>query len=153
VAWCGLAGVGTLGSVGVVFTSFFVTLSPSTVVIWITAYGSQETNAEARRLGVYRCLDKPLEVAEIQQIALEALEAAGRQTPDVIDRCLLVGLANPRPTCAMKILVRGSWRQSNQVDVPDPHHLFWMLGGLVSMCKFQSVNNSETGRNLRMGEF
>jgi DNA-binding NtrC family response regulator len=60
VAWCGLAGVGTLGSVGVVFTSFFVTLSPSTVVIWITAYGSQETNAEARRLGVYRCLDKPL---------------------------------------------------------------------------------------------
>ena len=61
---------------GVELTEAVRTLSPSTVVIWITAYGSQETNAEARRLGVYRCLDKPLEVAEIRQIAREALETA-----------------------------------------------------------------------------
>jgi DNA-binding NtrC family response regulator len=74
------------GMDGVELTEAVRTLSPGTVVIWITAYGSQETNAEAQRLGVYRCLDKPLEVTEIRQIAREALEAAGRQTPDVIDR-------------------------------------------------------------------
>ncbi len=74
------------GMDGVELTEAVRALSPSTVVIWITAYGSQETSAEARRLGVYRCLDKPLEVTEIRQIAREALEAAGRQTPDVIDR-------------------------------------------------------------------
>ena len=66
---------------GVELTKAVRTLSPSTVVIWITAYGSQETNAEARRLGVYRCLDKPLEVAEIRRVAREALEAAERQIP------------------------------------------------------------------------
>ena len=67
------------GMDGVELTEAIKALSPSTVVIWITAYGSQETSAEAQRLGVYRCLDKPLEVAEIRQIALEALGAAGRQ--------------------------------------------------------------------------
>jgi len=66
---------------GVELTEAVRTLSPSTVVIWITAYGSQETSAEAQRLGVYRCLDKPLEVAEIRQVAREALEAAERQIP------------------------------------------------------------------------
>ena len=66
---------------GVELTEAVRALSPSTVVVWITAYGSQETNAEAQGLGVYRCLDKPLEVAEIRQIALEALEAAERQIP------------------------------------------------------------------------
>lgn len=69
------------GMDGVELTEAVRTLSPSTVVIWITAYGSQETNAEARRLGVYCCLDKPLEVAEIRQTAREALEAAGHQLP------------------------------------------------------------------------
>ena len=71
-----------VGMDGVELTEAVRALSPSTVVIWITAYGSQETNAEARRLGVYRCLDKPLEVAEIRRIAREALDVAGRQTPD-----------------------------------------------------------------------
>lgn len=66
------------GMDGVELTEAVRALSPSTVVIWITAYGSQETNAEAQRLGVYRCLDKPLEVAEIRRTALDALEAARR---------------------------------------------------------------------------
>ena len=70
------------GMDGVELTEAIEALSPSTVVIWITAYGSQETNAEAQGLGVYRCLDKPLEVAEIRRIAREALEAAERKTPD-----------------------------------------------------------------------
>ena len=69
------------GMDGMELTEAVRTLSHSTVVIWITAYGSQETSAEARRLGVYRCLDKPLEVAEIRRIAREALEAAERQIP------------------------------------------------------------------------
>ena len=70
------------GMDGVELTKAVRTLSPSTVVIWITAYGTQETSAEAQRLGVYRCLDKPLEVAEIRRIAREALDVAGRQAPD-----------------------------------------------------------------------
>ncbi len=67
------------GMDGVELTEAVRALSLSTVVIWMTAYGSQETSAEAQRLGVYSCLDKPLEVAEIRRIAREALEAAGRQ--------------------------------------------------------------------------
>jgi DNA-binding NtrC family response regulator len=75
-----IADLRMLGMDGIELTEAVRTLSPSTVVIWITAYGSQETNADARRLRVYRCLDKPLEVAEIRQIAREALDAAERQT-------------------------------------------------------------------------
>jgi DNA-binding NtrC family response regulator len=76
-----IADLRMTGMDGVDLAEAVRTLSPSTVVIWITAYGSQETNAEAQRLGVYRCLDKPLEVAEIRQIAREALTApTGRNT-------------------------------------------------------------------------
>ena len=35
----------------------------------VTAFGSQETSAQAQRLGVYSCLDKPLEVAESSKSA------------------------------------------------------------------------------------
>jgi two-component system response regulator HydG len=65
------------GMDGVELTEAVRALNPRIAVIWITAYGSQETNAEAQRLGVYRCLDKPLEITEIRQIAQEALEVTG----------------------------------------------------------------------------
>jgi two-component system response regulator HydG len=66
------------GMGGVAFTEAVRTLSPRTIVVWITAYGGPETDAEARRLGVYRSLDKPLEVEEIRQIAQEALAHSGQ---------------------------------------------------------------------------
>jgi DNA-binding NtrC family response regulator len=61
------------GMDGVELTEAVRTLSPSTIVVWITAYGGEQTDAEAQRLGVYRCLDKPVEVDEIRQVVREAL--------------------------------------------------------------------------------
>ena len=68
---------------GVELTEAVTTLSPSTIVVWVTAYGSPEAIAEAQRLGVYRCVDKPLEVGEIRQIAREALRECRDQAPSV----------------------------------------------------------------------
>jgi two-component system response regulator GlrR len=48
-------------------------LERSTEVIWITAYGCQSLQAEAERLRVHRCLDKPLRIGEIRQAARDAL--------------------------------------------------------------------------------
>lgn len=45
----------------------------TTAVIWITAFGCHRLRAESERLGIYRCLDKPLRITEIRQVALEAL--------------------------------------------------------------------------------
>ncbi len=44
-------------------------------VIWMTAYGGPDIAENASRLGVYRCLDKPIEVAAIRRISLEALSS------------------------------------------------------------------------------
>ncbi len=45
-----------------------------TPVIWVTAHGSDWLREQAAALGVYRCLDKPVEIAAIRQAALEALQ-------------------------------------------------------------------------------
>jgi DNA-binding NtrC family response regulator len=42
-------------------------------VVWMTAYGCQSFKAEAKRLGVYRCVEKPLEIHEVRELAREAL--------------------------------------------------------------------------------
>lgn len=46
------------------------------VVVWITAYGCHGLAEEAKRLGVFRCVEKPLEVNMIRRMTLEALESA-----------------------------------------------------------------------------
>ncbi len=58
---------------GIELTEALKTLSPETVVVWITAYDSKRVAADAERLGVHGCWDKPLEVTEILWIAKEAL--------------------------------------------------------------------------------
>jgi DNA-binding NtrC family response regulator len=45
----------------------------TTSVIWLTAHGCQERCDEARRLHVFSCLDKPVEIDEIRRVAQEAL--------------------------------------------------------------------------------
>lgn len=45
-----------------------------TAVIWITAYGCHNLQTERKRLNVNFCLDKPLRIAEIRQVAQEAME-------------------------------------------------------------------------------
>jgi hypothetical protein len=48
-------------------------------VMWITAYGCEGFRKDAERLGVFRCVEKPLEVNLIRRMAREALE---RETAD-----------------------------------------------------------------------
>lgn len=60
---------------GIELTEGIKDLNASTVVVWVTAYGSHRVADEAGRLSVHRCLDKPLKVAEIRGIVREALES------------------------------------------------------------------------------
>jgi len=46
---------------------------PDVSVVWITAYGCHKASDESAQLGVFRCLDKPLEIKQIRQVAQEAL--------------------------------------------------------------------------------
>lgn len=42
-------------------------------IIWITAHGCRRFEKSAEDLGVFRCLDKPLEISVIRRVAREAL--------------------------------------------------------------------------------
>jgi two-component system, NtrC family, response regulator AtoC len=46
---------------------------PTTLIILMTAYGSDEVQAEAERLQAYRYITKPFPIEEFQRIVLEAL--------------------------------------------------------------------------------
>jgi DNA-binding NtrC family response regulator len=67
------------GMDGIALTEALIALPDAPVVIWMTAYDCRTTAQDALRLGVYRCLDKPLEVDEIRHAVCEALENACRQ--------------------------------------------------------------------------
>jgi len=56
------------GMDGVDLTQAIRAQSPTTAVIWMTAYGGAEIRAAARRLGVRHCLEKPLRVDLIRQM-------------------------------------------------------------------------------------
>ena len=60
--------------------------NPGAVVIWFTAFGSDSVRTQARALGVYRCLDKPVEVDALRQIVREALTSAARPQLSVAGR-------------------------------------------------------------------
>jgi DNA-binding NtrC family response regulator len=70
---------------GVDLTEAIRTWDLAAMVIWITVYDCHKMQPEAERLGVYRCLDKPLEIEEIRKTVRKALEerrsdsAAGSQ--------------------------------------------------------------------------
>jgi DNA-binding NtrC family response regulator len=59
---------------GIELTKNIMTLHPDTSFIWITAYGCWEVRSEAAKLGVPYCLDKPVEVGEIRQMARDVLD-------------------------------------------------------------------------------
>jgi CheY-like chemotaxis protein len=59
-------------------------MSPSTRVILMTAYGSTEIEAEARRLQVYEYVTKPFLAEEIRQIARQALGKAALSRKDLL---------------------------------------------------------------------
>lgn len=60
---------------GIQFTEAIQAQCPNAPVIWITAYGSYNVYADAQRLNVYSCRDKPLEISEILDLVREALGA------------------------------------------------------------------------------
>jgi CheY-like chemotaxis protein len=62
------------GMNGVELTEKVRTLMPDVPVIWITAHGCQRFRQQARDLRIFRCLNKPLEISEIRQVAREAME-------------------------------------------------------------------------------
>jgi CheY-like chemotaxis protein len=62
------------GQDGVSLTADLRALIPSTPVIWVTAHQGPAVLAEAQRLGVYRCLTKPVELGEIRAAVRGALE-------------------------------------------------------------------------------
>ena len=43
-------------------------------VVWVTAYGCEGYREDAERLGVFRCVEKPLEVSMIRQVVEDALQ-------------------------------------------------------------------------------
>lgn len=69
---------------GVELTEMIRATSPETVVVWITAYGGPAIRPDCRRLDVYRCLEKPVEVAQIRRVARQALEHGGPNKPRAI---------------------------------------------------------------------
>ena len=62
---------------GIEFTEKIQAVAGEPTVVWMTAYGCQSFESEAERLGVYRCVEKPLEIDEIRQLAREALHERG----------------------------------------------------------------------------
>ncbi len=64
---------------GVQLTEGIRTSDSDAIVIWITAYDCYKASPDARRLSVYRCLDKPLEIDDIRETVREALEEAGER--------------------------------------------------------------------------
>lgn len=60
---------------GVEFTERIRARENNPTVVWMTAYGCQSFAEEAERLGVFRCVEKPLEIDQVRQLAREALRA------------------------------------------------------------------------------
>ncbi len=53
-------------------------LHPDLLVVWVTAFGCHTVRKQAKALDIYRCLNKPVEIGEIRQVVLEALENRSR---------------------------------------------------------------------------
>jgi DNA-binding NtrC family response regulator len=53
---------------------------PDVPVIWITAHGCHRFEKSAQALDIFRCLDKPLEISTIRQVAREALRIEENST-------------------------------------------------------------------------
>lgn len=60
---------------GIELTKEVRLLRPDMQIVWITGYGSSRVRAEGDRLGVYKCLEKPVRISELRMVALDALDA------------------------------------------------------------------------------
>ena len=69
------------GMGGIALTRALKTLRTDTVVIWFTYHESRAVAVEATNLGVYRCLEKPMWIADIRRVVREALDTAAAKQP------------------------------------------------------------------------
>lgn len=82
------------GVSGVKLTEQLLELSPTTAVIWVTAYGCYRMVTEDVYARVFACLDKPISIEEIREAALKALRERDREQ---FSRTRLVaGVRQPR---------------------------------------------------------
>jgi CheY-like chemotaxis protein len=58
---------------GVALTELALSAPQKPAVVWITAHGCAPLREHAARLGVYRCLEKPIEVSEFRLVVERAL--------------------------------------------------------------------------------
>lgn len=58
---------------GVTLTALTRPWATKLPVVWITAHGCAPIRQDAERLGVHRCLEKPVEVSEFRQVVEWAL--------------------------------------------------------------------------------
>lgn len=58
---------------GVEFTERVRALDDESVVVWMTAYHCQTFENEAERLGIYRCVEKPLEIEPFRELVRQAI--------------------------------------------------------------------------------
>lgn len=58
---------------GIEFTEQIRDMEGKPTVVWMTAYGCHSFKEEAERLGVFRCVEKPIEIYQMRQLAREAL--------------------------------------------------------------------------------
>lgn len=67
---------------GVSLTRAARSTAPAMPVVWITAHGCAAVRRDALLLGVYRCVEKPVELDEFRQIVRLALAtSAGSASP------------------------------------------------------------------------
>ncbi len=59
-------------------------IQPATRVIMITAYGTDELEADARRLQAYEFLAKPLEISLLRQVVKDALDDIAVSRPGIV---------------------------------------------------------------------
>ncbi len=70
------------GMDGIQLTEALRTIAPQTPVIWMTGFGNAAIREAARRMEVQYFLAKPLDIADIRQIAREALDIAKHRQTD-----------------------------------------------------------------------
>jgi DNA-binding NtrC family response regulator len=64
------------GADGSTLAEYLRQVGAETQVIWMTAYGCRDLRAEAARLDVHTCLEKPVEIAEFRRAVAAALSEA-----------------------------------------------------------------------------
>jgi len=60
---------------GINLTDVFLQQQPEAAVIWMTAYGCYRVREQAKQRGVYRCLDKPMEIDEVREAVVDAFQS------------------------------------------------------------------------------